>query len=289
MPCYLGLIITLLSDYFITDSIIWTALVLTPYIIWPDATAAGNGKYLWWSISYGLLVWFTGIKTFYFLSLGLAILYAIESSAGHISYLGLFQLGLLSPTFKYFNHTLGFPVRLKLTAWVGDLLRLAGYRIVVNGNVLVLNGTEFSVDPGCVGLKMMTISMLAGLLIMVWFQRQRGRSFSFTVVLVLLVLIAALNIAANLIRIVILTLFRILPENPLHDITGILCFLIYVILPSYFLIKWVAEKFLRAEKQVPEMRRKDPGRLLLINLLLFAALTLTGFTRLKHMGNNAAG
>ena len=151
IPGYLGLIAGLLSDYFITDAIVWTALLLTPFIIWPNTKKTGSKKYLWWSVTFIVLTFLTGVKTFYFLAAGLAILFVLESAFGSISHLGLFQLGLISPTFKYFNHMLGFPVRMKLTEWTGDILQFAGYKVSVNGNVLMMNGTEFSVDPGCVG------------------------------------------------------------------------------------------------------------------------------------------
>ena len=281
VSAYLVLMVWFLPGYFIIDFIMLGALLLSPFIIKPETAKKGSSKYLWLSLVFLLFTFLTGVKTFYFLTLGTAMLFAIESIAGYLDHLPFFLLGLLSPTFKYFNNMLGFPVRLQLSQWAGKILQLLGYKIEVAGNVLILNGTEFSIDPACVGLKMMAASILAGLLVMAFFQQKRGKSFTFPVVTLILFSITGMNIISNLIRILLLTIFNILPDDSNHDIVGIICFLVYIILPSYFLIQYVARNNPNnsVETKYPS---KGIGKPVLLNSLLFAGIILAGVSKLNH-------
>jgi len=284
---YLGLLIRFLSGYFIIDFIVLGALLISPYIIKPNNTKKGSLKYLGLSFIFMLLTFLSGVQTFYFFALGTALLFIIESTAGYIDHLPFFLLGLLSPTFKYFNTMLGFPVRLQISIWTGKILQFLGYKIEIMGNVIVLNGTEFSVDPACVGLKMMAASILAGLIIMAFFQQQRGKPFSFLIASMIFLSIIGLNIISNLIRILILTIFKILPDNPNHDMVGIICFLMYIILPSYFLIKWAAGNS-SGNKKMPYYQHNKSGKILFLNMMLFIAVAMTGLTKINPKENFTA-
>ena len=278
---YLWITLHFLIDYLITDYIVWATLVLSFYIIKPDKTRRGNKRYLFLSVIIIILAYISGIKTLYFLSLGSALLFAIETFLGTIGYLPVFLLGLLSPTFKFFNNLLGFPVRLKLSEWAGNILMHLGYQIEVNGNILVLNGAEFSVDPACVGLKMMSVSILGGLLIMAFFRHQHARSFKVPKITLILLLIIGFNIAGNLIRIMLLTIFRLPPENPCHEVVGILCFLIYIMIPSYFMIKWFANRLSeRPNNSIQPGIGIKPG--VVINGILLTCILITGMIRFGH-------
>jgi exosortase N len=276
--CYLLVFLKFLSTYFITDYTIWTALILSPYLILPRVEAAGSKKHLWLSLVFLILTLVTGIKTAYFLSIGFAILFVIESILGNIGHLPLFLTGLISPTFKYFNNMLGFPVRLTLSEWAGNILSLSGYKVEVVGNVIIKNGIEFAVDPACVGLKMMAFSILTGLFMMAYYEKFTKRQFSFLRCIIILAGIVLLNILSNLVRITLLTIFVILPDNPNHEITGILCFIVYVIAPSYFLIKWMAGR----NKQPKAVVKRSIKERIVLNLLLFVAIATTGFIAIKQ-------
>jgi exosortase N len=278
---YIIIVVRFLSGYFITDGTVWAALILSFYIVKPGNEKSGRIRYLVLSLIMILSAVFTGVKTFYFFSIGLAILFGIESFFGPVGYLPLFLLGLLSPTFKFFNNMLGFPVRLQLSEWSGNLLMVLGYQVEVKGNVLVLNGAEFSVDPACVGLKMMAISLLAGLFIMAYFQRQGGRPFHFVKITMILVAIIVFNIACNLVRIMLLTLFQLFPSNPAHETVGIVCFLIYIILPSYFVIRWSAKRYPGHDrKSLQPKTRMTRG--IVLNGILLACIVTIGFTRFSQ-------
>lgn len=273
-----------LHNYFITDYTVWTALILAPYIIAPRPEEKVGKKYLWLSLLFLILSYTSGVKTSYFLAIGFAILFVTEGIWGNIGYLPLFLLGLISPTFKYFNNMLGFPVRLTLSEWAGNILTFIGFKVETIGNVIIKNGVEFSVDPACVGLKMMAFSILTGLLIMAYYQRQTNKHFSFLKTVAILSSIVGLNIAANLIRIVLLTIFEISPENPNHEIIGIICFVIYVIAPSYFLIKWATSKKNTRDRTSNHRLSKS---VIIINILLLVSISTVGYTKLNKESQKA--
>jgi exosortase N len=274
---YIAVITTFLPGYIIIDYTILSALILAFYVISPDRNKSFSSRYLVLTIIFIFFSVSGGLKTFYFLAAGFALLFAIESLLGNIGFLPLFLLAVISPTFRYFNNMLGFPVRLKLSEWTGSILQAAGMNAEVTGNVISLNGNAFSVDPACVGLKMIAVSILAGLAMIAFFRKQK-KEFGLIPIIICLAGIVCLNILANLLRIVLLTVLNLPPENPYHDIIGVLCFIVYVIIPGWFIIKWVAEKVKQRSKK-NTLKKPAPGTLLLLNSLLLISIIITGIAK----------
>jgi len=271
-----------LYHYFITDFTVWTAIVMVPYVAKPNTNEVGKKRYGWLSMAFLFFTFLTGVQTFYFLAIGFAILFVLESLAGSIGYLPFFLLSLISPTFRYFDNMLGFPVRLKLSEWVGNILQHLGYQIKVTGNVFEMNGSEFAVDPACVGLKMMAVSFLIGIVLLSYYEHRERKKFSFLTILLLLVTIIFLNIISNLIRILVLAIFCILPENPAHDVVGMICLLLYVIFPMFILVKLTSKKW-RMRRKKEDLSHQSTKRIILFNGLLLFLILLAGFLKINTM------
>ncbi len=262
-----------LGRYIIADANLWMSLVLLPYILRIEPGCRSGLRFFWFAISFLILSVSTGVATFFFFAVGFAVLFLIDNTVGKINWLPVFILGLICPAFKYFSNIFGFAVRLRLSEMVGKMLQAMGMDIQVAGNVMVTDQCEFTVDPACVGLKMIVMSILAGLLIMVWFERSVKRNLSFIKVSLIVISVLVLNIISNLFRIMLLVMFRILPENPAHDLIGILCLVIYVIIPTYFIVKKLGSWEVSAIK--PRRIRKLTSRKAIIHLFLLAAI-ITG-------------
>ncbi len=56
---------------------------------------------------------------------------------------------------------------------------IAGVDVQVEGNMMVLNGNGFTVDDACMGLNMLSTSLLIGVLVMVHHYKNRQRTLSF--------------------------------------------------------------------------------------------------------------
>jgi exosortase N len=62
-----------------------------------------------------------------------------------------------------------------------------------------------------------------------------------------------LNMITNLVRIIVLVLFRVPPEHTMHEYIGILCLIVYVLIPLHFLSAWMVRAYGEA-KNVPEAK-----------------------------------
>jgi exosortase N len=253
---------------------VWSGIASIPFILRIDNNSKGSFRFLWLAAIILIFTLITGVATLYFLLTGLAMLFVFESMAGRINWTPLFLLGLICPAFKYFNNIFGFSIRLQLSEIAGKILNAAGYKVTVAGNVMILNNCEFSVDPACVGLKMLAMTLLAGLLMIAFFERKNSRNFSFLAMTLVSISLVALNVISNLFRIVLLVIFRILPENPAHDIVGIVCLIIYVLIPAYFIIKFMAK---RPKREAEIEKSTNHKSRLIINIFLLTAVIAAGF------------
>jgi len=181
-------------------------------------------------------------KTVLYTSLVLALFFLVESFYGRINPLLCGIVVLMSPLFDYAMNVFSFPIRLQVTAWAGKLLSFTGTNTRVEGNMIYSNGHEFSVDAACMGLHMLVTALLCGIMLIILHQQRYRQVLKKKYVIAILAIIFGLNILTNLCRIVCLVQFAILPDTPLHDIIGIVCLAVYVILPAQLLSKWAVKR-----------------------------------------------
>ncbi|MBO0952340.1 exosortase N [Fibrella sp. HMF5405] len=155
----------------------------------------------------------------------------------------LVALLALSPLLRYVDGVFGFAVRLRLSAWAGLLLRQVGIPVQVDGNILLLYGQEMAVDPACMGLRMTGITLLLALFWLLAYERRWVRSLPLGWVLAHGGVALGLTMVANLLRIILLVLFRLLPDNPLHEAVGLMCILAYAWLPIWVLARWLVGRY----------------------------------------------
>jgi exosortase N len=122
----------------------------------------------------------------------------------------------------------------------------------VEGNIIHYNGNEFSVDPACMGINMTITSLLLGLMLIAFYQKRIGKQVKIIHTVSLLAVIMGLNIFSNLIRILCLVQFNILPGTWMHELTGIICLIIYVMIPSSFIVRFIVRRFGKPSVQVSQ-------------------------------------
>jgi exosortase N len=183
-----------------------------------------------------------------------SFLLLIELFFGKISLIPAMHLLLLSPLFKYFSSLISFPLRLKISELTGNILGLMNFDIGIQGNLIIMNGNEFLVDKACTGLHMLTYSFLFGMVILSYFERKKKIVKWHEIALSFLFLLF-LNLSSNLVRATLLIIFNIQPDNPLHEILGLMIFLVYVLVPFYLLVNWYYKKK-RSESDPVQTPRK---------------------------------
>ena len=248
-----------------------------------NKNAKGSMRFFWGALLLFLLFVLVPAKTFLYLSLVCAALFFAEIFYGRINLLPQLILVAMSPWADAIADLFSFPIRLQLTVYAGKLLSMINTGVTVPGNIILFDGHEFSVDPACMGLRMIVTSLLCGMILLGFYQKKFVKELRGWQVISVLGLVILLNIVANLFRIICLVQFNILPDNVLHEMMGIICLLAYVILPLVWLSRWTVQRYgIPRENLRGIYFIRSTSRLLGCNLLL-AVCMLAG---MFHQGIN---
>ena len=230
------------KHYFIGDTVFWAGVVLIPYVVGGLPRQQISHRFGLPTLLLLVAACFIPTYSVRFLLLVFAVLFAAESLWGRLNGLLLVVLLIISPLFRLVSESFTFPIRLQLSQWVGTFLSGVGLPVLVSGNVIQLHGVDYVVEPACVGLQGTGLSLLLVVFLMVHQQRTTSKTRTEMQSMGLLLLAFLLNIVSNLFRMTTLVFFKILPENPLHDLTGLLCLVVYVGIPMALLVSFVSQK-----------------------------------------------
>ncbi len=228
---------------FMTKNNVLIGFALFPFVLFYSKKHRFNLLYLMILIFFEILAYAYHIRIFYFFALAFFILFVTELWIGKVNALMLFLLIFMSPIFQQVAVILGFPIRLQISKLAGYILSGTGLQVQVEGNMMMLNGSSFAVDEACMGLSMLAISMLMGVVALAHQYHVQKVLLPILKVAFFFLCVFSLNLICNLLRILVLVLFDIPPENPMHEFLGILCFVIYIMLPIYFLSKCMINRF----------------------------------------------
>ncbi len=278
---YTAIAYMFLADYMLTDALSFLAIIGLPYTCTisqqiSEQVSIQTQKirlhYFIFAIICAILSWIFPLKSVYYFSVIFAFLFAIETYLGKISYLPFCLLVLVSTFFAYLSNTFSIPIRLEISELAANLLASAGFDTQALGNIILLNGREFSVDAACMGLKTLFTAYLIGFFLLAYSEKQRQKLYSLLQLIGFSFIILILTIINNLIRILLLVIFQILPQNPFHDIVGILCLAIYVVLPFGVIIYFMNPKSIAIK--IPSQIKKQNIPTTISSLLVFANFLL---------------
>jgi exosortase N len=224
--------------YFLFSFQIILGLLVLPFLVKPNKTQTGNWRYAVFSGCFLLLGLISNLQVFVFLSWGCLLFFIIEWYWGALGYLPLFFLGCIAPALYYVVNIFSFPLRLQLSAVACQLYSYAGILVENKGSYFLLpNGSSFHIDEGCVGLKMFGTGLIAAVLLLAIKEKQSAKPFSFFAIAWSMFVMLVLLVLCNFMRILVLVLFRSMPNTASHEILGIVSLLVYAVLPFYFFIK----------------------------------------------------
>ena len=216
-------------------------LAITPFIFRLNQNQKSN-RFAWVSLVFAVLYFFMKMQLLFFLSFSTFILFLIESHRGKINSLPIFIILLISPYSSFIFDVFGFPARLLITDAASYLLSFILTDVSNNGNNIIINNQVFSVDPECMGLKMVGYGYATTLLFIHFFEKKFNRKIKLYKVLSILTISTFFIILVNLFRIVIIVILQSAPETILHELIGLICFAFYFILPLYFICKLLIKK-----------------------------------------------
>jgi len=238
----IGGLLAFTPAYFSNTNVL-IGLCLFPLTLFITGPRRNNYLYLITIVSFAALAVTYKVRIFYFFSLAFYFLWLIELFLGRLNTLILFLIVFMSPFFLQVITILGFPLRLTLSGLAGEMLKLVGVDVQVSGNMMILDGAMFSVDEACMGLNMLAISLLMGVFVLAFHHRILKRNLDLYSVGVFFAVAVILNMVANVVRIVALVYFMIPAEDPMHEVIGILCLIVYVIIPLQFLGRWLVRRY----------------------------------------------
>lgn len=254
-------------------------ILLAPYILYVQQKEVASTRYVWASILCGIGHLVLGMNILYLSAFLFFVLFLIEWQYGKLNALSLYWIFILSPLTIFLFSVFSFPIRLELSKLASWLLSFVQSDLTCQGNIIVLNGAEFSVDEACMGLKMVSYSYLVFLVLIAYFEKKRQVELSKPLVIFVLSTGTVLILLANLIRIITIILLQAMPDTAAHEIIGIISWLAYVILPAFFIIRFSVNKWGRIYPiQIPKKLC-----LLLACILCISSLSLLGIGSYKAL------
>ena len=253
----------------LTSFVIGMIAVLTTTISKP---VQKNYRFALVALAIWVLTLLVPVTTLLFFMCIFSLFYWIDTFYASVSFLGVAALAICSPVFQYAINAFSFPIRLQLTDWVSGIFTLLQTDITAKGNVIFHKGYEFAIDPACMGLHMLSISVLSGILLVGVLQKKSGKYLSWKISLVYLLCLFLFNVIANLIRIVLLVQFTIMPGTIMHEVTGLVCLLLYVCVPAVLLARMLVIKWGRKVNPA-EVKQSRTNRI--VPIILLAVILIT--------------
>ncbi len=174
---------------------------------------------------------FIQINIVKYLMLVLSIALIVEFYLGKINTSYFILTFVVSPYSKFVHSTYSYDLREQLGKIIEKVFKILNFNIEIHGNLVEYDHKTFAIDPGCAGIQMMFIGFVIGIAILINFENSKKIRFNAIEIFLSLLLLFLLNLANNLMRIIFLIYFIVLPDNILHDIIGIFSLILFTLLP----------------------------------------------------------
>ncbi|MBE8725899.1 exosortase N [Flavobacterium hungaricum] len=188
-------------------------------------------------VSYRLLT-----KSVHFLALLLFLCLVFHYFTQKFSFIAFICLLLFSTLFNTFFIHLTTEIKQNLCYVV--YLTLKNFIVVdkIEGVNFYINQSKITIDTACMGLSMFKTGLLSSAILMTLEEKKQKRNYTIGSIILFCSLTVLLNLIANYFRIITLIFFDCTQENTLHHSIGLICFVIYQILPMLLLIRFIKPK-----------------------------------------------
>lgn len=181
-------------------------------------------------------------KALHLLALMLLMCLVFYYFTNKFSFVALINLLLFSTIFNAFFENFTVEIKQFLCKIVYESLKQFLNIQRIEGVNFFINQTKVTVDTACMGLSMFKIGFLAASLLLILQEKKERKQFDFLSIITFCLLAFGLNIISNYFRIIVLLIFNCTTENAVHHALGLLCFVIYQLLPMLYLIRYFVPK-----------------------------------------------
>lgn len=263
-----------LNGLFIINATTYIGLILFAYVIFNSPNSKKSFRLIFILIPLFLGSWLLKINSFYYLLSIFSLVFFIESLYKKLSILPLSILLVTSMIFKYLAEVFTFPIRIWLGESVAYTLKFCKINLELNGNNISIDGQNFAVETACMGLEMISVSLLFSIFLISFYQNIYQKNINTNTIFFNLLFTFLINILNNFFRILLLVFLKIGPDNIMHEFIGIISFLIYVCIPLNFIIPRIIEKWGNSfNKESYDIQTGFPKvQMLVMSLVLFTVV-----------------
>ncbi len=276
---------------FLNDYVLWNSvnficgMVAIPLTVAAQSGGQASHRFYVPAVLLALLCILLPHKSILLAAITVGAICVVEQTYRKLPLLTLLTVGLMTPVAQYLASLLGFPIRLWLTNISGYLLTYTGISTATTGNLISFGANEYSVDPACMGINMLLTSLLCGIMIMAVLQKKHHKKLTGKYVFAILAVVFLLNLLSNVMRILALVLFDIGANKIMHEVTGLICLTVYVLLPVYWIINKTMAYNPTQHDTTTTSTPPNTKLILAFHLVIIATLCLA---RLRHIEDEAS-
>lgn len=181
-------------------------------------------------------------KSLHFLSLLLFICLIYYYFTKKFSFIAFICILLFSSLFNKFFEHLTAEIKQSLCNTVYLTLRNFITITKIEGVNFYINGSKIAIDTACMGLSMFKTGLLTSAILLTLEEKKQQKYFGIFQIIFFCLIVIMLNILSNYFRIISLILLNCTKENILHHSVGLMCFVVYQVIPMLLLIRFFKPK-----------------------------------------------
>lgn len=177
-------------------------------------------------------------KSLHFLAYLLFLCLLYYSLTQRFSFIAFICLLLFSSLFNTFFEQLTSEIKQNLC--YGVYLSMKNIIPIerIEGVNFYINNAKITIDTACMGLSMFKTGLLAAAIILTLEEKKHQKHFTILSIISFSLIVIFLNILSNYFRIILLLILNCTQENTLHHSVGIVCFILYQLVPMLILVRY---------------------------------------------------
>ena len=205
-------------------------------------------------------------NTLHFLSLALLICLVYNYFSNKFSIIAVVCVLLFSTLFNKFFEHLSSEIKQSLCYYAFIVLKNCIAIEKIEGVNFYINHAKIAIDTACMGLSMLKTGLLTGAFLLTFEENKLQKQYSYFQIIIFCFFTILCTIIANYFRIILLVLLQCTQENMLHYTIGMVCFLVYQVLPMLFFVKFFKPKrdFVKVE-----INKKTNYSILILFVIVF--------------------
>lgn len=224
------------------DAMQWFGVFLLPFVLRINKDARGRGFYLVPAVIFSGFYLLLG-QYYWTFAAALSILYhLIDTRIGKLNAVAFYTIIFYLPLTRSFFTLFGFYIRMEITKWAGWLLSFVNQSVTYLDSQIWVDGNAFTVDAGCMGLRLVITGFIFTLLLVQQLSKRQGKEPTRKILSIALFLSFLFVVIANFFRILLIIQFRSPANSWSHELLGLGAFALFHLIPMYWMVRWLVNR-----------------------------------------------